>query len=132
LATGIVAVAALQAVQTTRDQLAVAERGQVSDRFGRAVEQLGVDTVDVRLGGIYALERLMHDSPKDQPTVVEVLSAYIRTHAPTQTGTPRKSQPPRRTLARLEVDVQAALTVLATTTTTRTPAPTSPTSPTST
>ncbi len=114
LATGVAAVAALlftqQSVQATQDQLAITERGQVSDRFGRAVEQLGAKTIDVRLGGIYALERLMRDSSDDQPTVVEVLSAYVRTHAPRTWPPvkPRAGKPP----VRLAVDVQAALTVL--------------------
>ncbi len=114
LATGVAAVAALlftqQSVQATQDQLAITERGQVSDRFGRAVEQLGADTIDVRLGGIYALERLMRDSSDDQPTVVEVLSAYVRTHAP-RTGPPAKRRPEKPPV-RLAGDVQAALTVL--------------------
>jgi hypothetical protein len=92
-----------QSVQATRDQLVVAERGQVSDRFGRAVEQLGADTIDVRLGGIYALERLMRDSPAEQPNVIEVLSAYIRTHA---------KRRPRDPAMAVDVDTQAALTVL--------------------
>jgi Pentapeptide repeats (8 copies) len=38
-----------------------------------------LDTCKIRLGGIYALERIARDSPRDQPTVVEVLSAFIRT-----------------------------------------------------
>jgi hypothetical protein len=36
----------------------------------------------VRLGGIYALERITHDSPKDRATIMEVLSAYVRENAP--------------------------------------------------
>ena len=36
----------------------------------------------MRVGGIYALERLMHDSPADEAKIVEVLSAFIRDHAP--------------------------------------------------
>jgi hypothetical protein len=56
--------------------------GHLTDRYTKAVEQLGSDKIEVRLGGIYALERLMRDSPTDQPTIVEVLAAYIRQHAP--------------------------------------------------
>ncbi|MDT5082421.1 MAG: hypothetical protein QOJ80_7058, partial [Mycobacterium sp.] len=37
----------------------ITEQGQVTDRFTKAVEQLGSeDKVNVRLGGIYSLERL--------------------------------------------------------------------------
>jgi hypothetical protein len=59
--------------------LAVQE--QLTDRYTKAVEQLGSDKLDVRLGGIYALERLMVDSPRDHPTIVEVLAAFLREHA---------------------------------------------------
>ncbi len=55
--------------------------GQLIERYTRAVDQLGADTVDVRLGGIYALERIARSSPEDHPTVVEVLSAFVREHA---------------------------------------------------
>ena len=40
----------------------LAERGQVTDRFTKAIEQLGSDKLDVRIGGIYALERIARDS----------------------------------------------------------------------
>jgi hypothetical protein len=35
----------------------------------------------VRLGGIYALERIARDSPGDRATIGEVLTAFIRSHA---------------------------------------------------
>ena len=44
-------------VQVTRQQLYLTEQGQLTERFTRAVDQLGSDRLDVRLGGIYALER---------------------------------------------------------------------------
>jgi len=34
------------------------EQGQITDRYTKAVEQLGSDKLDVRIGGIYALERI--------------------------------------------------------------------------
>jgi hypothetical protein len=57
------------------------EQGQVTDRYTKAIEQLGSDKVDVRIGGIYALERVALDSLRDHPTVVEVLAAFIREHS---------------------------------------------------
>jgi hypothetical protein len=62
------------------------------DRYTKAVEQLGWDKIDVRLG-VYALQRLMRDSPTDQPTIMEVLAAYIREHAPqTDLAPPSRSR----------------------------------------
>jgi hypothetical protein len=53
----------------------------VTERYTKAIEQLGSDKLDVRIGGIYALERVARDSAKDHPTVIEVLSAFIREHS---------------------------------------------------
>ena len=49
-------------------------------RYTAAVGQIGDDSIDVRLGGIYALERLARDSVSDRETVWEVVSAFIREH----------------------------------------------------
>ncbi|WP_405934784.1 pentapeptide repeat-containing protein [Streptomyces longwoodensis] len=67
-------------IQQVRLQNEVAESGQVTDRFNAAIGNLASDSTDIRLGGIYALKRLMHDSPRDQPEIVTVLAAYIRGH----------------------------------------------------
>lgn len=56
--------------------------GQITDRFTKAIDQLGHASLDVRLGGIYALERIARDSKQDHPQVIEVLTAYVREHAP--------------------------------------------------
>jgi hypothetical protein len=64
----------------------ISQDQQVTERFTRAIDQLGAtdDTtskprLEVRLGGIYALERIAWDSPKrDYSTVMEVLTAYVR------------------------------------------------------
>jgi hypothetical protein len=91
-----------------QDELRVAAEGQISDRFTKAIEQLGAADLDVRLGGLYALERLARHSPSDQPTVVEVLSAFIRDHVRRQLTVTRT----RPRLYRVATDVSAALTVL--------------------
>jgi hypothetical protein len=65
----------------SRRTLQVTEQGQVTDRYTKAIEQLGSKELDVRIGGIYALERIARDSARDHPTVIEVLSAFIRQHS---------------------------------------------------
>jgi hypothetical protein len=42
------------------------------------VEQLGSDKLEVRLGGIYSLERISKESPDDYCTVMENLAAFVR------------------------------------------------------
>jgi Pentapeptide repeats (8 copies) len=63
-------------------QQRLTEQGQVTERFGNDMGLLGSKELDVRVGGTYALERLMHDSPADEAKIVEVLSAFIRDHTP--------------------------------------------------
>jgi hypothetical protein len=89
----------------------LSREGQVTDRYTKAIEQLGSDKLDVRIGGVYALERVARDSAKDHPTVMEVLAAFIREHSHEQWPVPEKNDaalPERRT----RPDVQAALTVI--------------------
>ncbi|MFJ8255504.1 pentapeptide repeat-containing protein [Streptomyces sp. NPDC094466] len=98
-----------QANEQARDDRALAKEGQITDRYTAAVGNLGEDKMDVRLGGIYALQRIMQDSRRDQPTITNVLATYIRTHT---TKPPDKGQ-------EVPADVHAALTVLATRDSTR-------------
>jgi hypothetical protein len=65
----------------SRRTLELTEQGQVTERYTKAIEQLGSDKLDVRIGGIYALERVARDSARDHPTVMEVLTAFIREHS---------------------------------------------------
>jgi hypothetical protein len=109
-----VVVGALSGAYFTLRQITVAHEGQITDRFTKAIAQLGDDTLAVRVGGIYALERIARDSLKDQWTIVETLSAFIRESAPAPATTadiPMASRTPD-TLPSLRADVQAALTVL--------------------
>jgi Pentapeptide repeats (8 copies) len=75
---GIVVVAG--AVATWR-QVRISREGQITDRLTRAVDQLGSKNVDVRLGGIYALERIAKNSVADRRTIQFQLGAFVRNHA---------------------------------------------------
>jgi Pentapeptide repeats (8 copies) len=92
----------------------LAREGQITDRFSKAVEQLGNEKIEVRLGGIYALERLMRDSPADQRTIMETLAAFVRLHAPAKNrpAVPTGVASPSGADERPGQDVQAILTVL--------------------
>src|SRR5690349_22920667 len=49
----------VQAQRATNIQLRIAEQGQITDRYNAAITNLGSRSIQVRLGGIYALQRLM-------------------------------------------------------------------------
>jgi hypothetical protein len=87
-----------------------AEQGRIADLYGKAVEQLGADTLDVRIGGVYALERVARYSARDDPTVIEVLTAFIRVHSHEQLPAPGGGGTPSAQITR--PDVQAAITVI--------------------
>lgn len=62
-----------------------------TDRYTRAVEQLGDDSKPaVQLGGVYALERVAQDSPRDHDVAFAVLSAFIRQQSAAQASTRTK------------------------------------------
>ncbi|NEZ67034.1 pentapeptide repeat-containing protein [Leptolyngbyaceae cyanobacterium CCMR0082] len=62
----------------SRRQLAASQEQNITERFSVAVEQLGHEQTAVRIGGIYSLERIAQDSPRDYWTVMEILAAFIR------------------------------------------------------
>ncbi|MFJ8086280.1 pentapeptide repeat-containing protein [Streptomyces sp. NPDC096205] len=70
----------MQVGQATKE-LGIAEQGQITSRFNTAIGNLGSESLDIRLGGIYALQRIMQDSARDQPAVVSVLAAFAQRHA---------------------------------------------------
>lgn len=94
-----------QTLETSRQAQIVTEQGQITDRYTKAVEQLGSSKLDVRLGGIYALERLAQDSPRDHQTIYDVLAAFVREHDPAPSVNKLPEKP--------ATDIQAALSVIA-------------------
>ncbi|TDD35447.1 pentapeptide repeat-containing protein [Saccharopolyspora elongata] len=58
-----------------------AER-RTTELYSAAIEQLGADKAAVRLGGLYALERLAQDNLEHRQTIVEVMCAYLRMPLP--------------------------------------------------
>jgi uncharacterized protein YjbI with pentapeptide repeats len=101
-------------------QLQVNREGQITERFTRATDQLGHNEVDVRMGGIYALERIANDSPRDRATIAEMLTAFVRGHAAWPASPPSGPPLSSETEWPVEVpalearapDVQAAMSVL--------------------
>jgi hypothetical protein len=112
-ATGYALIYTRDSVEASRQQLRLAEQGQTTERYGRAVEQLGSPALDVRVGGIYALERIMRDSPPDQPAIMDVLQAFIRVHSATRGRPPAITKvTAERLLPAAPADIQAALNVI--------------------
>lgn len=109
-------------VAAAEKTVAVSQEEQITERFTRAVDQLGSVNPEIRLGGIYSLARIAKESEKDHWPVVEILTGYIRTRAPRTEGgrNDEESFPEAAGLKASQstlknsppVDIQAALTVL--------------------
>lgn len=61
---------------------------QYTDRFTNAVDQLGAGDVTVRAGGLRALDRILHDSPRDRDRVLRTVTGYLRAHPVTADTVP--------------------------------------------
>jgi uncharacterized protein YjbI with pentapeptide repeats len=99
----------LRRIRAVEKNIEIAREGQITERFTRAVEQLGNRNLDICLGGIYALERIAKDSKYDHPQVMEILTAFVRQHAALQeipTGMEIKDLKP------IASHIQAILTVI--------------------
>jgi uncharacterized protein YjbI with pentapeptide repeats len=81
----------------------LATEAHLTERFTKAVDMLGSTLEPVRLGGIYALQRLARDSATDRSTILKTLAAFVRLTSP--------CDPPEDIEAPGE-DVRAAISVL--------------------
>jgi len=108
--------------------LTTARDGQITERFTRAVDQLGNEKMEIRLGGIYGLERISNESEKDYWPIMEILTAYVRNNSgfdsyskdvslinvpismDIQANESTKHEVPKITIS---LDIQAILTVIA-------------------
>ena len=67
-------------------QTQINRENHYTDLFTKAVEQLGatrpdgLPAIEIRIGAIFALERLAKDSERDYGPIIETLAAYIREH----------------------------------------------------
>ncbi|KKH97988.1 hypothetical protein EO95_02125 [Methanosarcina sp. 1.H.T.1A.1] len=98
-----IALATLESdIKNAQENLIVAKEGQITERFTRAIEQLGGEKIEIRLGGIYALERISKESEKDYWPIMEILTAYIRNNSSIES----------ENIQTVSLDIQAILTVI--------------------
>ncbi len=74
---------AVEQLGATRDIKRIVKIGELNDELEFAKpEETTEPNIEVRLGAIYALERISQDSERDHISAMEVLCAYIRENAP--------------------------------------------------
>lgn len=67
---------------TTNKNLEVTEKGHFTERFTKAIEQLGDEKKSVQLGGIYSLEKLAKEREEYHNVIFEILCAFLRDTSP--------------------------------------------------
>jgi hypothetical protein len=100
-------VASTQEIATKN--IALALEGQITDRFTKAITQLGDKKLELRLGGIYALERIAKDSDRDYWPIIEILTTFVRENARWNVDT---LAPSSATTDGIRPDIQAVLNVI--------------------
>lgn len=96
-------------------QLELALSSQMTDRFTKAIDQLGSNNKAVRIGGIFALERIARDSLKEKSagytlqSIAYTLATFVRESQPVAEIQDSSYIPMLKIRA---PDVQAAMTVL--------------------
>ncbi len=102
--------------------LVISDKKQIAERFSKAVDQLGNDKLGVRVGGIFALEKVAQIYPEEHWIVMEVLTSYIRDQSLNGKSVfepqvdDEETQAGEGTIAKIAIsvtnDIQAALTVI--------------------
>ena len=91
---------------TNERETRTAEEGLITERLTKATEGLGKKdgdnpVIEVRLGALYALERIAQDSIRDHVQIMEILCAYVRHNSPLRDDNKGVRE-----------DIQAALTII--------------------
>jgi uncharacterized protein YjbI with pentapeptide repeats len=109
-----------QHLRRTDAQYQHANEQRITARFSQAIDHLASDKMEVRLGGIYTLERIAHESPAEHWMTLEVLTAFVRErsaaqleqHQPQPSATDPKEPRQLQRLPKIPTDIQAVMTVL--------------------
>jgi Pentapeptide repeats (8 copies) len=97
--------------KATNKSLRLNQAQQETDRFTRAVQELGSNNFALRLGGIYSLDQLARTASDEREPVVELMLAYLHRNHPVRPGVGNRwyGQACYTTKWRAQADTQAAL-----------------------
>jgi hypothetical protein len=117
----LVLIGASAGVAVSLREISLGREGQITERFTRAIDQIGSERVEVRVGGLFALERIVKNSVPDRKAIGEVLATFVNSRLPWEEKEDGEEidaapLPPGRTpkgiLYARAPDVHAAMTVL--------------------
>lgn len=91
-------------------QTATAQQGLLNERYQKGAEMLGSGVLSVRLGGIYALQRLAKEHPEQYHVqIMRLLCAFVRNPTEDGSGAAKPDEEDR-----LREDAQAIMTAIGT------------------
>ena len=99
----------------TKQQNDTEEQRLVTEQISRGIDQIGAykqsadgkilePNMEVRMGGLYSLQRIMQDSERDEESIAKIFYAYVRENAKKGKIKTKEYQP--------REDVQAALDII--------------------
>ena len=106
------AIADRQAV-TARRQSSIAQSGLWNERYQKGAEMLGSNVLSVRLGGVYALDRLAREHPAEYHIpILQLFCAFVRNPSGKKTERELMGQRKEPTAPDLRVDIQEVITAI--------------------
>ena len=108
---GIIAITlAVWRSKVAERQAATAQQGLLNERYQKGAEMLGSNVLSVRLGGIYALERLAAEHPEQYHIqIMKLFCAFVRLPTKDQSLEPGQVEIKPGTLLRIRQDVEAVM-----------------------
>jgi Pentapeptide repeats (8 copies) len=99
-----------------KEQTEADRERRITESFSKAVEQLGSEKIELRLGGIYTLERISLESQRDYWPIMETLAAFVRERSVRKGQSCATLQPPTDEKSIVvkgpATDIAAVLTVI--------------------
>ena len=100
-------------VEAAQRQADTVQLGLLNERYQRGAEMLGHGVLAVRMGGIYALQRLAEEHPElYHVQIVRLLCAFVRNPTPDEATLRQNDRDPLFDIPAIPEDVQAAISVV--------------------
>ncbi|MFD9206802.1 pentapeptide repeat-containing protein [Streptomyces sioyaensis] len=113
-ASAVAAVQAYRAFEVQRDvgykTFELQREVEITDRYTKAVDQLGNKDPSVRAAAIFALARISEDSERDRDTIIQTIATFARTNS--QHPTPQEKEERQQKVDRPHADIEAAIIAL--------------------
>lgn len=107
-------VVAYRQAKASQDQAKTSRRGLLNERYQKGAEMLGSKVLSVRLGGIYALQRLAEDEPEQYHLQITHLFCTFVSHPTENEDYMAVSRSTEQKPHRLREDVEAAISAIGT------------------